>query len=162
MRNKRKKTIKAGHAVVSTAGVIGYVFGILLCIVIGRAGIKLARESADIDTLCRILLWQAIFFIIILASGHIGHKTAICATALFIRGVLAGYSSTYLLRMQADLLYFMHTAVSVLVMTALTSAARVTMEKRGVERAVCVFFLLGITQAAVIVFYLTILAILGI
>lgn len=157
MRNSREKRIKTGHIVVTTAGVIGYVFGALLCIAVGRLGIKVARESADIDTLCRILLWQAIFFIVILAGGYIGHGRAICAAVLFVRGVLAGYSSTYLLSLQADLLYFMHTAMSVLVMTALTSAARVVMEKRGSERVICVFFLIGIVQAAVTVFYLTIL-----
>lgn len=156
MRNKRKKTIKTGHVVVSTAGASGYVFGILLYIVIGRVGIKLSNESADIGSLCRILLWQAVFFIAILASGYIGHSTAICATVLSIRGMLSGYSSTYLLTLQADLLYFMHTAVSVLVMTALTSAARVVEEKSGRERFTCVFFLIGIVQAAVAAFYLII------
>lgn len=156
MRNKREKAVKAGHIVVSSAGVIGYVFGILLCIAVGRLGIKLSTESADICSLCRILLWQAVFFIVIMA---VGRKTAICAAVLFTRGMLAGYSSTYLLNEQADLLYFMHTAVSVLVMTALTSAAKLARERQGRDLYICVFFLIGTTQAAVIVFYLTLLGI---
>lgn len=157
MKNSQKKKIKICHAAVTASAVIGYVFGILLYIAVGRLGIDLAKESEVARGLCSVLLWQACFFIVILVSGYTVHTAAICAPTLFLRGVLAGYSSTYLLAMRADMLYFMHTALGVTVMITMTSAAKAAWQKSGRELFTCVFFLLGIAQLTVAAFYFAML-----
>lgn len=151
MKIRRSGTVFSHLPSISAA--CGYFVGALCFVLLGSLGIE-PKFGGSVTGLCRTLLVRAAFFIIIYIGSFSRHGTAVCSLLFLTVGVGAGYSSAYLLGVYPErlLLYFLHTALSVLELIMMTSAFAATSKSVG-ERCERIFFFLGMVQAAILLFW---------